>query len=146
MTDANGNTATGTITVNIVDDVPTASADSGSVTEGARADGQRADRRTTTCWRRRRPTVPAAGCRRARAGGDTTTAVCGGVGTGIAGARHADAEGERQLHLRVNREHHPACGATDVFVYTIKDGDGDLSTTTLTINLTTPVWRRPNAM
>ena len=25
---------------------------------------------------------------------------------------------------------------TDVFVYTIKDGDGDLSTTTLTINLT----------
>ena len=24
---------------------------------------------------------------------------------------------------------------TDVFVYTIKDGDGDLSTTTLTINL-----------
>ena len=26
---------------------------------------------------------------------------------------------------------------TDVFVYTIKDGDGDLSTTTLTINLPT---------
>ena len=25
---------------------------------------------------------------------------------------------------------------TDVFVYTLKDGDGDLSTTTLTINLT----------
>ena len=25
--------------------------------------------------------------------------------------------------------------ATDVFVYTLKDGDGDLSTTTLTINL-----------
>ena len=25
--------------------------------------------------------------------------------------------------------------ATDVFVYTVKDGDGDLSTTTLTINL-----------
>ena len=25
---------------------------------------------------------------------------------------------------------------TDVFVYTVKDGDGDLSTTTLTINLT----------
>ena len=30
----------------------------------------------------------------------------------------------------------PPAGATDVFVYTIKDGDGDLSTTTLTINLT----------
>ena len=30
----------------------------------------------------------------------------------------------------------PPAGATDVFVYTIRDGDGDLSTTTLTINLT----------
>ena len=27
-------------------------------------------------------------------------------------------------------------GATDVFVYTIRDGDGDLATTTLTINVT----------
>ena len=35
VTDANGNTATGTITVNIVDDVPTATADSGNVNEGA---------------------------------------------------------------------------------------------------------------
>ena len=35
VTDANGNTATGTITVNIVDDVPTATLDSGNVNEGA---------------------------------------------------------------------------------------------------------------
>ena len=35
VTDANGNTATGTITVNIVDDVPTAQADTNSVVEGA---------------------------------------------------------------------------------------------------------------
>ena len=35
VTDANGNTATGTITVNIVDDVPTAVADINSVIEGA---------------------------------------------------------------------------------------------------------------
>ena len=35
MTDANGNTATGTITINIVDDVPTATLDSGNVNEGA---------------------------------------------------------------------------------------------------------------
>ena len=34
VTDANGNTATGTITVNIVDDVPTAYADINSVAEG----------------------------------------------------------------------------------------------------------------
>ena len=35
MTDAVGNTATGTIKINIVDDVPTATADSGNVNEGA---------------------------------------------------------------------------------------------------------------
>ena len=35
VTDAQGNTATGTITVNIVDDVPTATLDSGNVNEGA---------------------------------------------------------------------------------------------------------------
>ena len=53
-TDANGNTATGTITVNIVDDVPTANADTDSVTEGARGHGQRADRRHRRRVRRRR--------------------------------------------------------------------------------------------
>ena len=46
VTDANGNTATGTILVDIVDDVPTARADTDSVTEGAAVDGQRADGRT----------------------------------------------------------------------------------------------------
>ena len=35
MTDADGNSATGTITINIVDDVPTAHADTNSVVEGA---------------------------------------------------------------------------------------------------------------
>ena len=45
VTDANGNTATGTITVNIVDDVPTAMADIDSVIEGAHRHRQRADRR-----------------------------------------------------------------------------------------------------
>ena len=35
-------------------------------------------------------------------------------------------------------------GATDVFVYTIKDGDGDTSTTTLTINLTDSGITAPN--
>ena len=45
VTDANGNTATGTITVNIVDDVPTANANIDSGVEGAHHHGQRADRR-----------------------------------------------------------------------------------------------------
>ena len=35
VTDANGNSATGTININIIDDVPTATLDSGNVAEGA---------------------------------------------------------------------------------------------------------------
>ena len=38
----------------------------------------------------------------------------------------------------------PPAGATDMFVYTIKDGDGDTSTTTLTINLTDSGIIAPN--
>ena len=45
VTDANGDTATGTILVDIVDDVPTAHADTNSVIEGAIVTRQRADRR-----------------------------------------------------------------------------------------------------
>ena len=85
VTDAQGNTATGTITVNIVDDVPTATLDSGNVNEGALltvaasgvlsndvagADGAAAGGGVV-------------GVR--AAGGDTTTNVDGGVGTNIAG-------------------------------------------------------------
>ena len=43
----------------------------------------------------------------------------------------------RRLH-----RHQP--NTTDVFVYTIKDGDGDLSTTTLTINLTDSALQASN--
>ena len=35
MTDANGNTTTSTITIDVTDDVPTATADTNSVVEGA---------------------------------------------------------------------------------------------------------------
>ena len=49
VTDANGNTATGTITVNIVDDVPTAVADINSVVEGAMVTGNVLTGRPPTC-------------------------------------------------------------------------------------------------
>ena len=45
VTDGNGNTTTSTITIDVTDDVPTASADTNSVTEGAHCHRQRADRR-----------------------------------------------------------------------------------------------------
>ena len=66
-----------------------------------------------------------------RAGSD------GGVGTRIAGSFGTltlNANGSYSYDGNPNMV--PPAGATDMFVYTIKDGDGDTSTTTLTINLT----------
>ena len=48
------------------------------------------------------------------------------------GTLHLNADGSYTYQSTANNI---TANATDVFVYTIKDGDGDLSTTTLTINL-----------
>ena len=69
------------------------------------------------------------------AGADTTTAVTTGVNTDIAGLHgtlHLNADGSYTYQSTADAI---TSDMTDVFVYTIKDGDGDLSTTTLTINL-----------
>ena len=69
------------------------------------------------------------------AGGDLTTDVTTGVGTDIAGLHgtlHLNADGSYTYQSTANNI---TADTTDVFVYTLKDGDGDLSTTTLTINL-----------
>nr|WP_244661992.1 type I secretion C-terminal target domain-containing protein [Mesorhizobium huakuii] len=137
VTDANGNTSTGTITVNIVDDVPTANANSGNVNEGALLTVTAAP----ACWPMTLPAptalLPAAGLWvPAPRGGDTTTAVTTGAGSDIAGLHgtlHLNADGS---YTYQSTAHGINSNTTDVFVYTIKDGDGDLSTTTLTINLT----------
>ena len=136
VTDAQGNSTTGTILVDIIDDVPTAHVDSGNVAEGALL------------------TVAAAGVLSndvagadgfaagggvvgvRAAGSDLTSDVTTGVATPIAGLHgtlHLNADGSYTYQSTANNI---AADATDVFVYTIKDGDGDLSTTTLTINLT----------
>ena len=130
-TDKDGDPIQGTFNVTIVDDVPQAVADIGNVNEGALltvaasgvlsndfagADGAAID-----------------GVR--AAGGDTTTAVSGGVGTNIAGQHgtlHLLADGSYTYQSTANNI---TADTTDVFAYTVKDGDGDLSTTTLTINL-----------
>jgi VCBS repeat-containing protein len=134
--DANGNTVSGTITINIIDDIPIARADSGSVTEGqtltvaaasgvlvndtAGADGYNAGGSVV-------------GVR--AAGGNTTTPVTTGVGTSIAGQYGTltlNADGSYTYKSNANSI---STNQQDVFVYTIRDGDGDQSTTTLTINI-----------
>ena len=69
------------------------------------------------------------------AGLDTTTAVATGVGGSIAGLYGTltlDALGNYSYHATANAI---ITNQVDVFVYTVKDGDGDLSTTTLTLNV-----------
>jgi len=130
--DASGNTTTGTITINVIDDVPTAQADVNSVSEGSSvggtvltndvlgADGAAAGGAVTGV----------------EAGNHTGTPVVGGAGTAIAGTYGTltlNADGTYTYVSNANSVSPP--GATDTFTYTITDGDGDKSTTTLTINV-----------
>ena len=131
-TDTDGSTASGQINVNIIDDLPTAKADTGSVAEGGTvnvsvlgndvsgADGAAAGGAVVGV----------------RAGGDTSTSAIGGLNSNINGTYGyltLDAAGNAIYHSNPNSVSPP--GATDTFTYTIRDGDGDESTTTLTINV-----------
>ena len=135
VTDAHGNSTTGTILVDIIDDVPTAHVDSGNVTEGgllavaasgvlsndvAGADGFAAGGGVV-------------GVR--AAGNDLTTDVTTGVNTHIAGLHGTLVLQANGGYIYQSTANNITADTTDVFVYTVKDGDGDLSTTTLTINL-----------
>jgi len=134
-TDENGNTVEGTISVDIIDDVPVATADVDTVSEGGTAVGNvlpndifGADGPVTT--------APAGGVIGVRAAnGDTTTPVTTGLSTQIVGEHGTlilNPDGSYTYQT-------DAVGVTgdvfDVFVYTIEDDDGDRSTTTLTINV-----------
>ncbi len=133
-------TASATVTIEIVDDVPQAKADSASVSEGASvtgnvvtgaglgsvADAFGADGRPS-------PTTGVVGV---RAGGDTSTPIAGGVGDSITSAfgtlvLHADGSYTYTSHANSLAQ----AGTVDTFTYTIVDGDGDFSTTTLTIDV-----------
>ena len=121
--------------INIVDDVPVAASDAGNVTEGALlsviaaagvlsndkpgADGYAAGGAVVGI----------------KTGSDTSTAASGSVGTTIEtskGFLTLYADGHYTYQAKPNAI---TSDTTDTFVYTIKDGDGDLATTTLTINL-----------
>ncbi|KAF0863532.1 retention module-containing protein [Pseudomonas sp. LD120] len=132
-TDGDGSTAAGVIDVNIVDDLPIATADSTTAVEGATvnvsvlgndllgADGAAVGGAVVGV----------------RAGGNTATSAIGGLGStinGTYGTLTLDAAGNAVYHSNPNSVNPP--GASDVFTYTIRDSDGDESTTTLTINVT----------
>ncbi len=128
-TDTDGSTASGQINVNIVDDLPTANADTGSVAEGGTVnvsvlgnDLSGADGAATVVG--------------VRAGSNTATSASGGLNSNINGNYGyltLDAAGNAVYHSNPNSVSPP--GAIDTFTYTIRDSDGDESTTTLTINV-----------
>lgn len=139
-------TANGQFTVTIKDDVPTAKADSDDVTEGATisraaAAGVLSDDVFGADGRDALGGV--VGVR--VAGSDQTTPVVGaGVGTEITttlGTLTLLADGSYTYKSNPNSV---TANATDVFVYTIRDADGDLSTTTLTINITDVTLAAPD--
>ncbi|WP_347254876.1 Ig-like domain-containing protein [Brachymonas denitrificans] len=130
----------GSLVINIVDDAPTAVADTDTVTSGSYA-AITGDVR-----------------------GNDTQGADGAVVAGVAkGATNADLDDASTVAAAVQgtygkltvqadgsysyqRDAGTAGGGTDVFTYTLKDGDGDLTHTTLTISIgnTPPVVGDPN--
>ncbi|MFJ3484233.1 retention module-containing protein [Pseudomonas sp. NPDC090202] len=136
--DRDGSVADGSINVHVLDDVPHANPDVGNVLEGGNFAGNVLGNDTAGA------DGPGTGglIVGVRAGGDTSTPVTSGLNTvinGLYGTLTIDAAGNAQYHSTPGVV--PTEGAQDVFTYTIRDADGDTSTTTLTINVshvTTP--------
>ncbi|NMY27102.1 retention module-containing protein [Pseudomonas sp. WS 5021] len=130
--DYDTNTATGTIDINIIDDLPTANPDVRSVAEGGVVS---ANVLGNDVGGADSPTLAGAVVG-VRAGSNTGTPASGGLGVNINGNfgyLTLDANGNAVYHSNPNSVSPP--GAVDTFVYTVRDGDGDLSTTTLTITV-----------
>ncbi|WP_048402384.1 beta strand repeat-containing protein, partial [Pseudomonas weihenstephanensis] len=132
-TDALGNTTTGTIKISIVDDVPQATNDTGTLIEGG----------TSTLNVLANDTLGADGGAvggavvAIKAGSNAAVTVTSGGSTvinGTYGTLTISADGTAVYKGTPNLVTTPT--ATDTFTYTIRDGDGDQSTATVTFNLT----------
>ncbi|QHC94577.1 type I secretion target [Pseudomonas sp. R84] len=131
-TDTDGSTASGQINVNIVDDLPSAHPDAASVAEGGTVSGNVLN---NDIGGADGPAVTGAVVG-VRAGSDTSTSAIGGLNSNINGTYGyltLDANGNAVYHSNPNVVNGP--GAVDVFTYTVRDSDGDESTTTITIDV-----------
>ena len=115
VTDGLGNTSTSTVSISIIDDVPTAHVDVNAAESGQTVTGNVETNDT------------------AGADGIASIAWAGAVGNTVTlahGVLTFDATGGYSYHANANTS------GTDVFNYTITDGDGDTSPATLTITVT----------
>nr|WP_292610192.1 DUF5801 repeats-in-toxin domain-containing protein [Nitrobacter sp. 62-13] len=132
--DANGNTVTGTIQINVVDDKPVANNDTDSVGSGTSTDGNVITGADTTSGVGGKDTLGADGAHVSSAYGKDGAGSAQTVGTNTV----IDGEYGR---LTISSDGHysyartSGSGGTDTFTYTLEDGDGDTDTATLTITL-----------
>jgi len=138
VTDHDGDTATASLTVNIIDDVPTARSDTDSLDSNNTATGNVMTGAGTTSGAAGADTVGAdnasltAISSNSSGQSDTTFDSSGNlVVHGEFGTLTIKADGSYVYTLDANSHG----GGNDVFTYTITDGDGDTSTATLTINV-----------
>jgi len=139
-TDANGNTVINTVTITIVDDVPTAKPDVNAIIEDASSPATGNVFASTGASAGDQTDVPGAD-------GASVTSIAFAGTTGIPGNGLAGAYGTLTLNADGSYSYaldnsHPAVQAlgsgqtlSEVFTYTITDGDGDSSSTTLTITV-----------
>ena len=150
LTDDDGDTATATLTVDIIDDVPTARPDTdsiaagefGPVTGNVITDASAGDEGDSDSGR---DTVGAddAELTAVTGAGSTTPTEGGFTVNGQYGVLTIGTDGS---YSYVRNPGTPG-GVNDVFNYTLTDGDGDTSTTTLTISMRdlTPTIQFPSA-
>ena len=134
--DNDGDAANGTLVINIVDDVPTAKADTDLVSNATdTATGNVVTGTDTTSGAAGADVKGADGATvteiSSKAGGTDSDASNGLTIKGDHGTLTMNADGT----YTYTRSDDTPLKATDVFNYTITDGDGDKSTTTLTINI-----------
>lgn len=149
-TDANGNLVNGTVTINIIDDVPTAQPDTDTVTGGG---GSTATGNVITDMAAGDAGDSDTGADTRGADGAAVSAIAS-VNVGANTDNSPDGLGNFQVNgqygaLTINtdgsytyiRNAGTPGGVSDTFRYTLTDGDGDTATTTLTISIgdSTPV-------
>src|SRR5262249_3733715 len=135
VTDKDGDKASDTLSVAIVDDVPTANDDTDSIaTGGTKAEGNVITGVGTT-------SAPG-GVDVKGADGASVSAVTGSKGSDTDASNGLEVQGTYgKLVLAADgtytytRDAGTPGGVTDTFTYTLKDGDGDTDTATLTINI-----------
>jgi VCBS repeat-containing protein len=136
VVDTNGNSTTGSVDITIVDDVPIASPDTGSTLEGGTLTVSAVAGVISNDTPGADGLVGGGGVVGVATGTNTAVALSTGVNTvitGTYGTLTLQANGSYVYHANTNQV--VPAGATDNFVYTIKDGDGDTSTTTLKISV-----------